>query len=128
MPATLQEAGTRATRFVERLRGFTRREWLAILEGVGKSTMADPGLMQKARAEMLKKGGETGMLAVADLAVKDLDISGLLPPYPRAGQREEMLGVVALAVTAVLLHDLIDRRYFDVFYQPYAVFISYAEL
>jgi hypothetical protein len=84
--------------------------------------------MQRARAEVIQKGEQTGMLAAANLATKNLDISGLLPPYPRPGQREQMLSVVTLAVTAVLLHDLIDQKHFDAFYHPYARFISYQDL
>jgi hypothetical protein len=126
--ASPQEAETRAARFVGRLTSFSRQEWEAMLEDVGKSAMANPGLMQRARAEILRMAQQTGMLAVAERATKDLDISGVLPPYPRLGEREQMLSVVTLAVTAVLLHDLIDRSHFDAFFQPYARFIKYPEL
>jgi len=127
-PDPLKEAGNRAAHFVDRLHSFTRQDWATILEAVGRATTANPSLMHNARDEILAKGRETGMQSVAELATKDLDISGLLPPYPRPGQRESMLSVVTLVVTAVLVRPLIDRKLFDAFYQPYARLIPYSEL
>jgi len=113
---------------VDRLDRFTRQDWATILEAVGRATMANPSLMHKSRDEILAKGRQTGMHDVAELATRDLDISGLLPPYPRPGERERMLSVVTLVVTAVLVRPLIDRKHFDAFYQPYARLIPYSEL
>src|SRR5438094_10571864 len=114
------EGLARAARFIDLTGKLTKAEWLVVLERGGKYFATHRTLTQEATVAVRTATAQAGLWdAAGDMAAR-VDLSGLLPPYPRPEHRKPIEDAMRTTIAAILVSERLPSKHLGLVYYPYA--------